>query len=77
MPTLADLLTPPTDRPKMFLVGSNELDTARVGFASSLSGQGGFAFDTTVPGNWNTGHVYGTDLPADDKLALLEYLKTL
>jgi hypothetical protein len=34
-------------------------------------------FDTTLPGNANTGHTYGADLPAPQKLALLEYLKTL
>jgi hypothetical protein len=34
-------------------------------------------YDTTRPGNANTGHSYGTDLPADSKRALLEYLKTL
>ena len=29
------------------------------------------------PGNGNAGHTYGTTLSADDKRALLEYLKTL
>ena len=32
---------------------------------------------TRPPGNSNAGHTYGTDLSADDKRALIEYLKTL
>jgi len=34
-------------------------------------------YDTSVPGNGNQGHLYGTDLPLKDKRALIEYLKTL
>jgi hypothetical protein len=37
----------------------------------------GFRYDTSVPGNSNQGHLFGTDLPKDQKKALLEYLKTL
>jgi mono/diheme cytochrome c family protein len=40
----------------------------------------GWRFDTTQPGNGNYGHEgpeYGTELPAEDKQALLEYLKTI
>jgi hypothetical protein len=36
-----------------------------------------FHFDTTLPGNDNGGHLFGTDLTPADKTALLEYLKTL
>jgi hypothetical protein len=36
-----------------------------------------FPLDTRLPGNANTGHLFGTDLPAADKRALIEYLKTL
>jgi hypothetical protein len=35
-----------------------------------------FQYDTSVPGNGNGGHEYGTMLPAADKLAIVEYLKT-
>jgi hypothetical protein len=31
--------------------------------------------DTTLPGNGNGGHLYGTDLSEDDRWALVEYLK--
>jgi len=34
-------------------------------------------FDTTQKGNGNAGHVYGQQLPPDQKEDLLEYLKTL
>ena len=33
-------------------------------------------FDTSVPGNGNGGHVYGTTLSDADKAALVEYMKT-
>ena len=33
-------------------------------------------YDTSVAGNANTGHVYGTTLSDDDKRAVVEYLKT-
>jgi len=37
----------------------------------------GWYFDTTEAGNGNQGHLYGTQLPSDDKAALVEYLKGL
>ena len=33
-------------------------------------------YDTTVPGNGNSGHEYGTTLSDADKAAIVEYLKT-
>ena len=42
--------------------------------------RGLFLYDTRVPGNSNGGHdgkAYGTQLPAADKDALVEYMKTL
>jgi len=36
----------------------------------------GTVYDTSLPGNSNTGHAYGTGLPPEQKRALLEYLKT-
>ena len=42
---------------------------------------GGFKFDTSIPGNWNTGHDgpdYGTSTLTDEqRWQLVEYLKTL
>jgi hypothetical protein len=37
----------------------------------------GFLYDTTVPGNGNGGHLYGTKLSDDQKTDLVEYMKTL
>ena len=57
--------------------------TARnLGFVSDVASEGAkqyFAFDTRRPGNSNAGHegeAYGTGMPAADKDALVEYLKT-
>ena len=36
-----------------------------------------FLFDTSRPGNHNTGHLWGTELPPAEKAALLEFLKIL
>jgi hypothetical protein len=50
-----------------------------VGFdsASAEARRVGTPFDVTRPGNSNAGHTYGTMLPANQKRALLEYLKSL
>ena len=76
VPTLYDLLTPPPDRPERFYVGGRELDTVRVGLESG-PGAGRSLFDTRRRGNGNGGHEFGTQLGEPDRMALLEYLKTL
>jgi hypothetical protein len=79
VPTLADLLEEPARRPSVFYRGYDVYDADRVGFVSSgpAAERAGFKVDTTLPGNGNHGHLWGTDLPPDAKRALLEYLKTL
>ncbi|MGE0811486.1 MAG: hypothetical protein AB7N69_12865 [Immundisolibacter sp.] len=79
VPTLADLLTPPAQRPQSFWRGYDLYDPARVGFVVQGvdAQQAGTAFDTRLRGNGNAGHDFGTTLPDADKAALLEYLKTL
>lgn len=74
VPTLYDLLLPPDRRPVRFRVGGREFDPVRVGLQH---GDGGGLFDTALPGNGNRGHVYGTDLGDVDRMALIEYLKSL
>lgn len=69
-------------RPKKFMVGSRELDPVKVGFKSNPDDYHGTVpgslFDTSLPGNSNAGHDYGTrDLSDDDRKDLVEYLKTL
>ncbi|MCB1962896.1 MAG: hypothetical protein KDF24_06985 [Rhodocyclaceae bacterium] len=82
VPTLRDLLEPSWLRPTTFYRGNDVIDRARVGFVSDVAQEAErryFAFDTRLPGNGNAGHegaAYGTELPADDKDALVEYLKT-
>jgi hypothetical protein len=78
VPTLRDLLNRPEDRPVLFYRGYDVYDYVNVGFVST--GQeavgGGVEYRTTVKGNGNAGHLYGTDLQPADKADLLEFLKT-
>jgi len=75
VPTLAELLKAPDERVKQFYVGSRELDAQNVGVAVAVSEHASL-FDTTLPGNSNAGHAYGTQLSAAEKQDLLEYLKS-
>jgi hypothetical protein len=81
VPTLADLLLPPGQRPEAFVRGLDVLDPEKGGFEAPPCTPGqavaaGECFDTSLRGNWNGGHEYGTDLPANDKASLLAYLLT-
>jgi hypothetical protein len=79
VPTLRDLLNPPARRPPVFYRGNDVFDPSGVGFVSNVPELGGRRFsqyDTTLPGNGNGGHEYGTTLPDGDKDAIVEYLKT-
>ena len=78
VPTLRDLLEPPERRPAVFYRGYDVYDGRRVGFVSDVAEADGIRFsryDTSVPGNANGGHGYGTTLSDDDKQAIVEYLK--
>ncbi len=79
VPTLRALLEPADARPVTFYRGSDVFDWSAVGYVSEAAAPGAFLFDTRLPGNTNTGHEgvdYGTALSADEKSALVEYLKT-
>lgn len=81
VPTLADLLKAPEERPKTFLRGSDVIDPVYGGFVSPPCDPAdppaaGFCFDTTLPGNGAGGHLYGVDFSAADKADLLAYLLT-
>lgn len=79
VPSLWDLLQPASQRPKTFHRGNDLYDPKRMGFVSDQATDGQrrfFLYDTRVPGNGNAGHDYGTTLPAADKWALIEHLKT-
>jgi mono/diheme cytochrome c family protein len=80
VPTLADLLKPPGDRPKAFQLG-NRYDTELVGLAR-VQAPGARERDTKGcsdrdSGESRCGHEYGTNLSEAEKRALLEYLKQL
>jgi hypothetical protein len=79
VPTLTDLLEPVAQRPKRFWRGYDIYDRTKIGFITDGpdAQRLGFFYDTSLPGNANAGHVYGTNLPPESKRALLEYLKTL
>ena len=76
VPTLRALLQPEADRPKIFSFGSSNFDPANVGFEDA-AGPDAVALDTSLPGNSNMGHTFGTDLSDVGRQALLEYLKGL
>jgi len=87
VPTLDDLLRGPAGRPDVFYVGDRTFDPVRVGYSNrgadltEAERTRYFRYDTSVPGNSNAGHnypnpervVYGDD----DRLALIEFLKSL
>jgi hypothetical protein len=90
VPTLWDLLQPAAERPRRFLVGLQEFDPGQVGYVSQASGaptdpgfgrlptgERVFVFDVEKTGNRNIGHEYGSGLTREQKLDLLEYLKSL
>jgi len=66
------------ERPATFYRGYDVYDWHGVGFVTSGADaeQGGVKFDTSLRGNGNGGHLYGRDLPARDREAIVEYLKT-
>jgi hypothetical protein len=81
VPTLADLLAPPEQRPVAFVRGSDTLDPDRGGFVAPpcvppSAPTDPFCYDTSKPGNGNGGHLYGVNLPAGQKSDLLAYLLT-
>jgi cytochrome c5 len=85
VPTVYDLLSPEEDRPKTFHTGVVQFDPVLLGLARA-DVPGSFRFDTTIPGNANTGHqfrddggvgVIGPALSDDDRFAIIEYLKVM
>ncbi len=79
VPTLADLLEPVENRPKVFWRGYDVYDQEKVGFVTQGpdARRYGWRLDVSVPGNSNSGHLWGTELSAEEKRALVEYMKTL
>ncbi len=76
VPSLYELLLPPSQRSTSFHVGNTEYDPVNVGYATERV-NGSVVIDTTALGNSNAGHVYGTALTDAERYALIEHLKTL
>jgi processive rubber oxygenase RoxA-like protein len=86
VPNLYALLSPVEERPKKFYLGNREYDPVNVGYRTDEL-DGGFEMDTTIRGNYNTGHefsdtskkagVIGRGLNPEERKALIEYLKSL
>jgi cytochrome c553 len=72
-------------RPEVFGVGSRNYDPVKGGYVSDLNDPDNkFVFrvkdenGAPIPGNYNNGHDYGTaTLSEDDRMALVEYMKSL
>jgi mono/diheme cytochrome c family protein len=90
VPTLYHLLKSEA-RPKFFTrsyrTGKEEYDTAKLGWKITVLDKPASpdlpaveqrkVYDTTQPGHGNRGHTFGDTLTEADRLAVLEYLKTL
>jgi mono/diheme cytochrome c family protein len=79
VPTMRDLLEPPQNRPVRFYRGYDVYDQKRLGFVSNVAADKGgryFLYDTSLPGNGNQGHLFGTQLSPEEKDAIVEYMKT-
>ncbi|MFI5215855.1 MAG: hypothetical protein ACHQ3O_04865 [Candidatus Limnocylindria bacterium] len=80
-----DLLLPPAQRPTSFHVGTREFDPIHVGYLTGDTvPDNAFEFSTVdaagspIEGNSNLGHDYGNaSFSEADRLALVEYMKTL
>jgi len=82
VPSLMTLLGPVDKRPTKFIVGRREYDPDEIGFRYALDegvALGFKPFDTTVEGNFNTGHVYGSEdfTWTDDEKGTTETIKRL
>src|ERR1043166_556156 len=78
VPTLRDLLKPAAERPQVFYRGYNVYEPVNLGFVTDGAAEReGTKYDVRERASSNKGHEYGTQLPANDKDALIEYLKTL
>jgi mono/diheme cytochrome c family protein len=74
--TLYDLLLPASQRPAKFFIGSRKYDPMHLGYVNEKDDQRVFEFDTTRSGNSNSGHEYGTQLTEEEKMQLLEFMKS-
>ena len=86
VPNLLALLSPVSERPKVFYLGSKQYDPVKLGLNTDPV-QGATEFRTDLPGNSNAGHefndgpkgngVIGRKLTEEERMQIIEYLKTL
>jgi len=87
VPNLYLLLSPQSDRPSTFYVGSKRFDPINVGYDTAQM-KGATLFDTSLPGNSNSGHefrnappntkgVIGPLLTQAERMAIIEFLKSM
>ena len=88
VPTLAGVLNSksrPRNFTRSYRTEKDDYDTVNVGWRISDPSQSKSLttferrkiYDTTQPGRSNGGHLYGDELSHDERMALIEYLKTL
>ncbi len=86
VPNLFALLSPVSERPKVFYLGNKEYDPVKLGLNTNPL-EGASEFRTDLPGNSNAGHefndgqkgngVIGRKLSEEERMQIIEYLKTL
>lgn len=67
VPSIYQMLIPPTQRTASFYVGNREYDTVHLGYVLERGDSKtakGFLFDTRIKGNFNTGHAFAADVKA-------------
>ncbi|MCB0648110.1 MAG: c-type cytochrome [Saprospiraceae bacterium] len=80
VPSLYDVLKS-SDRPKIWRKSNQKdnYDHSKVGLKYEVvtSKTDGYTFDTNTKGYGNSGHIYGDKLTEAERMAVIEYLKTL
>jgi len=85
VPNIYALLSPLSERPKQFYLGNLNYDLKKMGYDVSEE-KGYFLLDTSIKGNFNTGHefsdikqagVIGRGLSVEERYDLIEYLKDI
>ena len=86
IPNVYELLSPRDERSKTFYSGNRQYDPRNLGYRTERL-RGAFRFDTGATGNSNDGHrfeegppgdgIIGGELSDDERLAIIEFLKTL
>jgi uncharacterized protein (DUF2235 family) len=86
VPNLFSLLSPVSERPTVFYLGNKEYDPVKLGLNTDPL-IGASEFRTDLPGNSNAGHefndgpkgngVIGRKLSPEERMEIIEYLKTL